>query len=398
MQHNWIEETLCLPASAIPYALSQRVREAWPEASVLETSDTSFDVDTFASREGLDLVLDPSLPSQEPTFWRPGIAMGLEVGTRSLTWKGDTYQLLRVSWPDGMCSKQRTFFIGPDETRVRALMTRVAETSMRVEHEVFVFAQGRWTRSPALYADIQTASLDDLVLPGTMAQDLVDSCRQFLSSREAYRRYGAPWKRGMLLVGPPGNGKTHFIKALLNTLDLPCFYVRSFDGPRGSTLGHVRRAFDRARRTTPCALVFEDLDSMLSDETRSFFLNELDGFTRNEGILTIATTNHPERLDAAIVHRPSRFDRKVHFDLPGEEERTRYLLSWHRRLPEEAHLSPDVIAAAMPLTVGFSFAYLKEMMLSSLMLWASSDGDGPLGEVVLAQADSLRADLISPPS
>ena len=71
---------------------------------------------------------------------------------------------------------------------------------------------------------------------------------------------------------------------------------------------------------------------MITDQNRSFFLNQLDGFAHNDGILTLATTNHPDRLDPAIVDRPSRFDRKYHFGLPALRARARTWRMWNGTL------------------------------------------------------------------
>ncbi len=61
-------------------------------------------------------------------------------------------------------------------------------------------------------------------------------------------------------------------------------------------------------------LIIEDIDSLVTEHNRSYFLNQLDGFEENAGILTVATSNHPEKLDPAISNRPSRFDRRYYFD------------------------------------------------------------------------------------
>ena len=107
------------------------------------------------------------------------------------------------------------------------------------------------------------------------------------------------------------------MKALINQLAQPCLYVRNFgyDDQEGMAL-----LFARARMA-PCIVVLEDLDSMITNENRAFFLNELDGFSANTGVAVLATTNHPEKLDTAILERPSRFDRKYYFNLPAEPER-----------------------------------------------------------------------------
>lgn len=69
--------------------------------------------------------------------------------------------------------------------------------------------------------------------------------------------------------------------------------------------------FTHARKLSPCLLILEDLDSLINDRNRSFFLNQLDGLTGNDGLLVISTTNHLEQLDPGLRDRPSRFDRKL---------------------------------------------------------------------------------------
>jgi ATP-dependent 26S proteasome regulatory subunit len=123
-------------------------------------------------------------------------------------------------------------------------------------------------------------------------------------------------------------------------------------------------------------LVFEDLDALITKRNRSFFLNELDGFAGNDGILTLATSNHPKRLDPAIVDRPSRFDRKYEFGLPGLPERLLFLGKWSRSLEPAMRLSPAGLRAAAEATDGFSYAYLKELCLTGLMRWIDTPAAG----------------------
>ena len=72
----------------------------------------------------------------------------------------------------------------------------------------------------------------------------------------------------------------------------------------------MTEVFNHARTMSPCVLILEDLDSLITDRNRSFFLNQLDGLEGNDGLLLIGTTNHIERLDPGLSNRPSRFDRK----------------------------------------------------------------------------------------
>lgn len=117
---------------------------------------------------------------------------------------------------------------------------------------------------------------------------------------------------------------------------------------------------------------------MVTEKVRSYFLNEVDGLQSNTGILMIGSTNHLDRLDPAIAKRPSRFDRKYHFRVPNEHERTLYCQYWHRKLASNQKLDfpEDLCPILAKLTPGFSFAYLKELFVSSLLVLARSELSG----------------------
>lgn len=171
--------------------------------------------------------------------------------------------------------------------------------------------------------------------------------------------------------GTPGCGKTISIKALMNSLqakNVASLYVKSFDCCNGAQYS-IRSIFAMARRMAPCLLVFEDLDSLVKDESRSYFLNEVDGLEDNNGILMIGSTNHLERLDAGISKRPSRFDRKYHYKLPGFQERTLYARYWQRKLEKTNNIEfhDEICELVSSLTDGFSFAYMKELFVQALL-------------------------------
>lgn len=87
---------------------------------------------------------------------------------------------------------------------------------------------------------------------------------------------------------------------------------------------NIRSVFQMARAMTPCMLVLEDIDTIVTQATRSYFFNEVDGLENNDGILMIASTNHLDELDPGLSKRPSRFDRKYLFPLPNRDERAQY--------------------------------------------------------------------------
>src|SRR5205085_4073405 len=119
-----------------------------------------------------------------------------------------------------------------------------------------------------LFQDIKGATFDNLILRGSLKQDIRDDLVQFFAARDTYEEYGIPWKRGILFVGPAGNGKTHTVKALINSLEQPCLYVKSFKVEYRTDEDNIRDVFTRAREAAPCILVLEDLDSLVTPQNR----------------------------------------------------------------------------------------------------------------------------------
>ena len=149
---------------------------------------------------------------------------------------------------------------------------------------------------------------------------------------------------------------------------IPTLYVRTLTNMRGPEYA-IGQIFSRARQQMPCFLVFEDLDSIVSDRVRSYFLNEVDGLLNNDGILMVGSTNHLERLDPGISKRPSRFDRKYLFPDPDMDQRVEYCEFWRRKLSdnEEIEFPVKLNKAIASITKGFSFAYMQEAFVAALL-------------------------------
>ncbi|KAF9000853.1 P-loop containing nucleoside triphosphate hydrolase protein [Cyathus striatus] len=278
--------------------------------------------------------------------------------------------------------------------------------------EVWIYEDENWSKSASLYKSIRSSDWDSVVLKDEFREGLRRDVESFFNSRDAYASLDITWKRGILLLGPPGNGKTECIKALLNEFkDVEALYVKSFTTSDGPEKG-VRQIFDHARKHAPCILVVEDLDSMVTRKVRSFFLNELDGLAKNEGILTIATTNHPERIDDSILNRPSRFDVKYNFTLPERDIRKTFSLKWIKKVQElgndtgidfdDPERTANIVADK---TESWSFAFLKELFVSFMLRVAhdkatgskkSINGSTVVGSetVLLDQADKLASQII----
>jgi SpoVK/Ycf46/Vps4 family AAA+-type ATPase len=302
---------------------------------------------------------------------------------------------LFVTWTAEGYRERHHWIIADDRKIAEDFLRAACDWSTEVRGEILVFDGGYWYKDPELFEAIKSASFDNLILPADLKREIQEDFSNFFASREVYERHRIPWKRGVVLIGPPGNGKTHTVKALINQTKQPCLYVKSFKSCWGTDHDRIRNVFTRARKTTPSIVVLEDIDSLIDKENRAFFLNELDGFAANTGVVVLATTNHPEKLDPAILDRPSRFDRKYYFSLPARSERLAYVVSWNQSLEAELRLTEVSLPKLVEATDSFSFAYLKELFLSSMMQWMADGGSRRMDAVMLNRVTALREQMNS---
>jgi hypothetical protein len=393
-----ILEALSLPINATSYYVSQKLAELYPELALVEGSDCSFNLESYARAHKCTIEQQEIIHNQVKTSWDGSskvVHHGVSNAYLKVTWHRHTLDVLLMSWGTEWSTVRYYWILAETKEVAENFFADVAEWNEQIREEVLVFEEGYWAKSPELFRAIKSATFDNLVLRGSLKQDIQDDLGNFFSSQNTYQEYGILWKRGILLIGSPGNGKTHAVKALINKMQQPCLYVKSFKARYDNESENIRKVFDRARTSAPCILVLEDLDSLVNAENRSFFLNELDGFASNSGIVTIATTNHPERLDPAIVDRPSRFDRKYHFELPNQQERLAYIKLWNQTLKADMLLGEKAMTQVSELTDGFSFAYLKELFLSSSIRWIATMESGGLEKTMLEQVATLREQMSS---
>jgi hypothetical protein len=393
---NFIEDALHKPNDYIAYHVGRELAELHPGKTILEGETGYFDLEAFVRAEQCSLVHESSIFNHLKTYWDgPGKEpkQSVENSWLNVLWRGQLLDVVLVTYTQRCYPTRHHWIVADSKDLAEAFFAEVCEWSSEVRGEVLVFQDGEWTKNNELFHAIKTASFDNLVLHDRLKQEIQNDFAQFFLSREIYERYRVPWKRGVLFIGPPGNGKTHTVKALVNQLGRPCLYVKGFKSEYATDQQNMRLVFDRARMTTPCLVVLEDLDSMIDDKSRAFFLNELDGFETNAGVVVLATTNHPDRLDPALLDRPSRFDRKYYFNLPAEAERSAYIATWNNELQPELRLSEAAAAEVARQTEGFSFAYMKELFLSSMMQWMATSGGVSMGEIMLSQGGQLREQM-----
>jgi hypothetical protein len=391
-----ISEALSLPSDSISYFVSRELSRLYSDKTIIEAAFTSFDLVGAAKAELCSIVSGTTVFNKSRICWAASGAEFIdepENGWFNVLWQGRLLDVLFVTWTSEGCRDRHHWIIADDRKIAEDFLRAVCDWSTQVRGEILVYDGGYWYKDTELFDAIKSASFDNLILPYEMKREIQDDFGNFFASREVYDKHRIPWKRGVLLIGPPGNGKTHTVKALINQTKRPCLYVKSFKACWGTDHDRIRDVFAQARKTTPSILVLEDLDSLIDRENRAFFLNELDGFAANTGVVVLATTNHPDKLDPAILDRPSRFDRKYHFNLPEPPERLAYLGSWNRSLEPELMLSEASLPKLVKATDGFSFAYLKELFLSSMMQWMAENGNGTMDSVMLTRVTVLREQM-----
>jgi len=202
---------------------------------------------------------------------------------------------------------------------------------------------------------------EDLFLPDSLKKDIRSSVEGFLSAKKVYENAKVPWKRGLLLYGEAGNGKTTAIRTIISNYDFKPVTVHTSTQTTDDT---ITEAFDYAQEQEPGLLYIEDLDTLLgASVSLSHFLNLMDGVHTNSGILVIATANDLSKLKESITDRPSRFDRKWEIPLPDEKMAAKYLKRWFGNTIRRKEY---IDIAKESVSNHFSYAYLKELYLTSV--------------------------------
>jgi len=235
------------------------------------------------------------------------------------------------------------------------------------------------------------------------AKEEVQEIIEFLMHPAKFRRMGARIPRGVLLVGPPGCGKTLLAKAVAGEAGVPFLSISGSDFVEmfvGVGASRVRDLFQRAKQNAPSIIFLDEIDAIgrkrgvgipgggqdERESTLNAILVEMDGFETDEGIVVMAATNRPDMLDPALL-RPGRFDKIIHVDLPDVKGREEILKVHAKKVRMRDDVDLGVIARTTPM---FSGAELEALINEAALIAVAQGRDAVDMECLEEARDKVR--------
>ncbi|HXY40215.1 MAG TPA: ATP-dependent zinc metalloprotease FtsH, partial [Vicinamibacteria bacterium] len=217
------------------------------------------------------------------------------------------------------------------------------------------------------------------------AKDELQEIIEFLREPQKFQKLGGRIPKGVLLMGPPGSGKTLLARAIAGEANVPFFSISGSDFLEmfvGVGASRVRDLFEQGKKNAPCIIFIDEIDAVgrhrgaglggghdEREQTLNALLVEMDGFESNDGVILIAATNRPDVLDPALL-RPGRFDRRVVVSRPDVRGREGILQVHTRKIPLAEDVDISVLARATP---GFSGADLANLVNEAALMAARNN-------------------------
>ncbi len=237
------------------------------------------------------------------------------------------------------------------------------------------------SRARMMQDSTQKVTFKDVAGADEAKSELVEII-EFLKDPKKFSRLGGRIPKGVLMMGPPGNGKTLLAKAVAGEAGVPFFSISGSDFVEmfvGVGASRVRDLFEQGKKHAPCIVFIDEIDAVgrhrgaglggghdEREQTLNQLLVEMDGFESNEGVILIAATNRPDVLDPALM-RPGRFDRRVTVSPPDVKGREEILKVHTRKTPLSSDVDLNVIARGTP---GFSGADLQNLVNEAALVAA----------------------------
>jgi AAA+ superfamily predicted ATPase len=207
--------------------------------------------------------------------------------------------------------------------------------------------------------------------PDTKSDEIVKEIDDFWALRPKFKDFGLTFKRGILMYGPPGSGKTATLAIVMKKMAMRGGIVILC----GGNFGAVSSGLEMLREVEPerpCLVIMEDFEEIMAHNSESYILSVLDGESQVDGIVYLATTNYLHRLPARVINRPSRFDKVIKIDMPNAKARRMYIES-----KVGSRISSAEVTDWVKETDGFSIAHVKEVIISVFCYGV------PLGETIM---------------